>query len=258
MIQHTLLALAAEAAEYGQDGRTRPAADPLGMRGLPDRRDALDGLWRGLCDRLAAIGPRAIEGRALVVQMGLRDTRALRLLVAYGRVWHHEHKIVGVAGSGYLWGGDDPKVYKAAAEDARRRGRCYLFLSALFRRQGSAMAIAQLALDAVGHGAGEAGPPADDLAALVAAEGVRIGDVLGALIGVLSETPDGREVLQQVASEHAAVLLPASVADELARDLDAIKQRILGGRRVGADWTEGNAMGGLRRDPQPAGAGSGG
>jgi len=207
--------LASDVAAYRQGLMPRPPADPLGERQLPRRRAELDLLWDCLCLRLQAAGGDPIAGKRLVADLALMDTRALRLLVAYGRVHHREHRIVGLAGSGYLWGGDDAAIYAGAAEDARRRGRCYMYLYSLFHRQGAAVAIAQLALDAVQAGPGSA----DDLRALIAADRVSVEDVLAEMIRAVRQQPGGEDALRRVGEAHADVLLPRRVIQDLERHL---------------------------------------
>ena len=206
------------------------AGDCLGVRGLPATRTELDALVVNLLHRIQVAFPFSIKGKVLVARMGLQDTRALRLLIAYARIHWRRHEIVGVPGEGYRWGGEDPAIYKAAGNDVFRRARCYLFLASLYRRQGTATAIAQLALDAIGHAVpADQSARNDDLAALVAVEGVGVGDVLDALIGELAASAEGRQALERAGSKHASVLMPKAVVDGIVAGLDDIKRRLLGG-----------------------------
>lgn len=208
---------------------TEPApADCLGERGLPETRDALDALWRLLEDILRVASPHSIAGGTLVERLGIRDTRALRLLVAYGRIHHQQHRIVGVPGSGYVWAGELKALYRAAAADAQRRGRCYFYLVSLYKRQGIATAMAQLALDFVSERTADGVPHADDLAALAAAEGVGPADVLDALIGELAASPEGRQAIERVAARRADVLLTPEVRRGILNHLDAVRQAVAG------------------------------
>jgi hypothetical protein len=214
--------------------RTEPTipGDCLGLRGLPDTRIGLDALVADLLTRMQTSYPQSVASSSLVLNLGLDDTRALRLLIAYARIHWRRHEIVGVPGEGYRWGGEDPAIYKAAGNDVFRRARCYLFLASLYRRQGTATAIAQLALDAIGHRTGIEAyghRPNDDLAALVAAEGVGVGDVLDALIGELAASEEGRQALERAGTKHAEVLMPKAVVDDIIRGLDDMRRRLLGG-----------------------------
>jgi len=165
------LGLADRAADYGPD-RPRPAGDPLGERGLPLDRPALDALVTGLCDRLQVAGPDGVKAGMLVASLGVRDSRSLRLLVAYARVHHRRREIIGVPGDRYYWGPWVPETARREARRQERMGRCAFFTAALLRGGSSAAALAQLTLGLVRRGDG------DDLAALVEREGLTLRDLI--------------------------------------------------------------------------------
>ena len=207
----------------------RTPGDPLGQRGLPETRYGLDFLAQDLCRRLQAAGSTGIRGRQLVAELALQDTRALRLLVAYARVHKHVHQIVGVPGSRYFWGDCFEKgLYKQAIADCQRRGRCYFFIAALHGRQGTAMAAAQMVFDWFEQQVPPEARRSDDLAALVAAEGVGVADVLDAIITRLAATAEGKKALADVGQRHAQVLLPAEVLARLATKLADLREEVLG------------------------------
>ena len=185
--------LASEASDYARRDRRRPAADPIGRRGLPETREALDRLLTELCARLKSAGNRGLRGRQLAEEMGLgADTRAVRELVAYARVHKRIHQIVGVPGSRYFWGDAVPDLYVRMIRHAERCGRDWFYLAALFRRQGLGDALAQQVFDFLRPDAG------DELAALVARDGADAGDVLEALLNRLAETPAGQARLERL------------------------------------------------------------
>ena len=124
----------------------RLPADCLGMRGLPADRDALDALVTRLQRCLQSAGGRTVAGNDLVRLVGIRDRRSLRLLVAYARFRRGVFQVLGWPGGGYSWGGGDVGAYSAASRDAMRRARCYLALYALWSREGTATALAQIPL----------------------------------------------------------------------------------------------------------------
>jgi hypothetical protein len=228
--------LPATAEPYVRRRRPRAQADPLGLAGMPDTRADLDELLLDLCRRLRAAGPRGLRGRRLVEDLGLPDTRALRHLIAYGHVHHRIRQIVGVPGTGYVWGDAAPEIYRSQADAAHQMGRCHLFLSMLYRREPAATQMAQLVLDFVRHGDGDEEarasgesprPRGDELSAMMASEGVQVGDVIDALITQLSSTDDGRQVLQRVGDRHADVLIPADRL-QAARTALAELQSVLG------------------------------
>jgi hypothetical protein len=167
--------LAERLEQYEAGQFARPGGDPLGQRHLPDERRHLDWLVSDLCRRLASAGQTGLRSQQLVAELGLRDARALRLLVAYARVHHRVHQIVGVPGNRYYWGDCRPELYRQVVEDCRRRGRCYLFLASLHQRQGVAETAAGMVFDwfAADH-------PVDDLAASLAITGKAADELLRA------------------------------------------------------------------------------
>lgn len=204
------------AASYRHGRRPRSQADPIGLAGLPGDRGDLDALLVDLCRRLRAAGSVGLSGRRLADDLELPDTRCLRHLIAYGHVHHRIRQIVGVPGQGYVWGDANPELYRTQAAACHQMGRCHLFLSMLYRRRPAATQMAQLVLDFVRHGDdGSAGPgeqqrrQPDELSAMMASEGVQVGDVIDALISQLASTDDGREILRRVGDRHAEVLIPA-------------------------------------------------
>lgn len=209
--------------------------DPLGLRGLPKTLGGLDSLVEMMRWRLEVIGEVGLSGRRLVGELHLQDTRALRLLVAYARVRKRIHQIVGVPGSGYVWGDCDSTgdVYRHAMRQCRRMGRCYFYLWSLFRRKGIVAGMVQLAFDFATPP--QAGKPAEDeLAALIASEGVSVGDVVEGLVAELAKTQAGQETLATIGRKHADVLLPAETLREIAQGLDGLKAKILGAARQSA------------------------
>ena len=225
----TMNELPPHARQYCKGGRQRAPADPLGIDGFPRNRAALDFMVRQLSRLLQAGGTWA--GRLLAQRIFHADnTRNVRHLVAYARVHHHVHQIVGVAGNGYFWAEADDetgrKQLAGAVATAMRMGRCYFYIAALHRRQGTAMAAVQMVLDFMGHHA-DGGKP-DELAALVASEGATVEQFLDAFVGTLAKTDKGRAALAGVGNKHAAVLLPkdliAGVADNLVSLADRLRQ----------------------------------
>ena len=209
----------------------RRAADPIGLRGLPATRAELDNLAGELCGRLRIAGSGGIRSRQLVEELGLTDTRALRLLVAYARVHHHRHEILGVPGNRYYWGPVVPKLVSHVIADCERRARCYFFIAALHRREGTAMAAVQLMFDWFDTNVPAGSRRADDLAALTAAEGVGVSDVLDAFLERLAASTDGQKILAEAGRKHAAVLLPAELLRRLAGKLEQARAELLAAAR---------------------------
>jgi hypothetical protein len=200
--------LPATAAEYhSRKGRIRPGADPIGVGGLPDARDDLNTLLLNLCHRLVVAGGAFLLGRRIVADMALENERSLRLLVAYGRVYHHIRPIVGIYGQGYCWAdlADNPAaVYVQARGQAVATARCHLFLSTLFGRDDGAMGLIQLVFPFA------ATAPADDLAALLTAKGIGHEQVLEAMIAhCRAAGEDGVAAIRRVAARNQDVLIPA-------------------------------------------------
>ncbi len=107
------------ARPYQRGRARRKAADPIGVSGLPETRNELNGLLLELCNRLAAAGGQKVSGKRLVLDLGLRDERTLRLLMAYGHVHHRIRQLVGIEGSGYVWGDLAEGAYEQSAAIAR-------------------------------------------------------------------------------------------------------------------------------------------
>jgi len=208
--------------------RDRPKGDPIGRRGLPSGRIALDGLLARLRILLVAAGSEGIQGERLAAALELaKGTRALRALVAYGQVHHHIHQIVGVPGKGYFWGDCVEGLYKRMARSCEKFGRDYFYKGALMKRQGLAMATVQMVFNFMEHEVPAARRFNDDLAALVASEGVTVADVMNAMVGSLRETPEGRAVLADVGRKHADVLVAAETLERLGEELEKIRNELL-------------------------------
>jgi len=212
--------LADQASQYKScKGPTRPAADPIGLAGLPDTRKDLNALLMDLCRRLVTAGGPIVRGDRLVAAMSLDNSRALRLLVAYGRVHHHIRPIVGIYGQGYCWAdlADNPaEVYALARGQAIETAKCHLFLSTLFSRADDAMGLVQLVFPFAKIDA----PGSDDLAALLAAKGIDREQVLEAMIAHCRAAGDeGIAAIRRVAARHQDVMIPG---DRLA----AIRQNL--------------------------------
>jgi len=217
--------LSATASAYDKGTMRRPQADPLGYRKLPADRDRLNNMAEELCDRLATALGDGLTSRRLVVELGLESARALRLLVAYCRVWGGVHQIVGIPGDRYYWGDAKPGAYQQMISDCTRRGRCYLFIAALHRRQGVAMATAQMVFDWFAE-TKVSRELNDDLAALTAAEGVKIGDVFSAFCEIMSRSDEGRTALADAGKRHASLFMPATLQQQLLANLDAVRASI--------------------------------
>jgi len=207
----------------------RAPADPLGMRGLPEDREALDETLRDLCRRLIAAKGEFLGGGYLAGSMRLTDTRTLRLLVAYGRVHHRIREIVSMPGEGYCWGAFRPELYDAGAAQFRRMGLCYLFSAGLLRRKAPVVELAQLALDFVkqSRGPDQATTPFDEFDAWMAGEDISAGDVLDAMIKAFGATEDGRAALRYVGHKHASLLLPPETRRQLIDQLDGVRRQLV-------------------------------
>lgn len=226
--------LATHAGIYGHERCPRPPADPIGLRGLPTFREDLDRLVTSLCARLEAAGSNGVRGKQLVEELRLRDARALRLLVAYTRVHQHNRNIVGVPGCRYYWAPAVPRLVAKMIRDARWRARCYFLIAAVLEGHGVASSMVQLMFDFMSVNVPAEKRRADDLAALMAAEGVTPEIFLDTFVGRLAETDEGKKALAGVGTKHAAVLLPAETLKRLAGKLDELKADLLAaGRRAG-------------------------
>jgi|GEM_PF-2642507 len=217
--------LAAHADAYAPGKkRARPSADPVGLYNLPEDRDGINRLLIELCCRLAVAGGQVIKGSRLVADLGLENDRALRLLIAYGRVHHHVRPIVGVYGGGYCWAdlADNPtEFYELARAQARQTAKCHLFLCTLFARGDGAMGLIQTVFPF----AKATAPGGDDLAALLTAKGIDHEQVLEAMIAHCRQAgPDGLAAIRRVASRNQDVMISA---DRLARIRHRLEQALL-------------------------------
>lgn len=217
----TRRALPASAGEYATHADRVPA-DPIGLRGLPDDRRGLDALVVDLCRLLRGARQAGLTGRSVARALGLTGTRAVRMLASYARVHQARREVLGMPGSGYYWGPLVPDLRVHMIGHSRRMGRCWLFLSALYRRGGVASTVAQLAFDFMGADNGAA----DELAAMVQAEGTTIGDVLEHLVTRMKRTPQGRAALAETAARHGDVLLPTGIRADLMRAAEQIRNTL--------------------------------
>lgn len=208
--------LASRASAYAADGKRRPAADPIGMSGLPDTRSGLNGLLLELCERLASAGGRDLAGKRLVEELRLRDTRCLRLLVAYGHVHHRLRQIVGTPGSGYCWGDLRPESYGDMAAASRRMGLCFLFNASLYSRRPAAIEMAQLTLDLAERSTGaKPTEKTDELTGWLTLEGATHTDLIEAMVELFAKTQTGREALQNAGRNHPGAFFSARSIREI-------------------------------------------
>jgi hypothetical protein len=209
--------LLAQCADDYEDGE-RPAADPIGCRGLPATRGGIDRLLISLCERLIALGGGMIKGKQLATELRLPCTRSLRQLVAYGHVHHRLREIVGMPGEGYVWGPMRPGIYEVIAGNARKMGRCFFFNSTLYKKGRTAIEAAQLLLDFVGDAQPSQDRHGDELAAMVRAEGVTVEDVLSAVFEAITKSEAGKATLARLGNKHRRYLLSeADLADTEAQ-----------------------------------------
>jgi len=211
--------------------RARAAADPIGMRRLPDDRAALNDLLLDLCCRLVAAQGVMMDGRRIVSDLQLSGTRALRLLVAYGHVHHRIRQIVGTPGEGYAWGDFDPTLLPRMAAHARRMGRCWFFNATLYGSKPPAVEAAQLLMEFVGD-AGASHGRQDELSALMAVEGVGIEQVLSVVMEALSQTQPGQEALARLGKRHHQVLLPSETISRIEQGLEGVLADLRGARQA--------------------------
>ena len=182
-------------------------------RGLPSSDAEVAGLVRELAARLRAAAPGIISGGRLAEALALPDTRALRGLVAYARFGHGIREIVGIPGRGYLWAGGDKAVLQAQSDLADRMGRCWFAISAQAAEGGAEIAMAEQLLrwfPAALERAGGPGPPADDLADVMARDRATGGGLLDRLLQHMTAHRDvyGAD-LERVVSRHGAILVRA-------------------------------------------------
>ncbi len=210
------VAAAYNRSRTSRKGRKRRAgADPIGVGGLPPTRAELNAKLRELCNRLAAAGGKFVGAKRLIGELGLKDTRTLRLLMAYGRVHHRIRELVGVEGVGYCWAGGPaapPNVYGQAAAIARRKGLCSMFLASLYGKTPAAVAMAQMALEFSG---GLEGLGCDELDAWMAGENVTPAKLIEAFVDVFAATDDGRAALAAAARKRPGLFLDAKAAEKL-------------------------------------------
>ena len=219
-------ALAVHARQYATGRMPRPQADPLGSYGLPAERHDLDALVGEFANEVKVAGVGGIRGSLLARLLGLKDTCQLRALVAYARVHHRMHQIVGAPGRGYFWGDCAPLLYSQAIRDATRRGRCYLFIAALHKRLGPAVAAAQMVLEFMNHGVAAADRHDDELAAMVAAEGTTTADLLEAIIEMLAASDEGRAALAAAGQRHVELLISQDTLAGIVGEVDALRGKL--------------------------------
>lgn len=183
-------------------------------------------LAREICGRIEAAGARGIGGKRLARDMGLKNDRQVRKVVSWARVHDHRHEIIGIPGSGYFWGPLlPPGKIRQIINYSRRMGRCWFYISSLLKREGTAMAAVQMALDFVEHRPGDG---ADDLAALVVSQGITVADIMDAFMTELSRTEAGRAALAAAGEKHADLLMPQKLQGELIALMERAKGLILG------------------------------
>ena len=133
---------------------------------------------------------------------------------------------------GYFWApcvSDDFRKHVAAING--RMGRCFFYLRSLIQRKGIAMAAVQTVFDWVERPTDS--KQNDDLAALVAAEGITMTDVFESMVTRLGETEEGKKVLQTVGTKHAELLVPRDVLDDALAAVDGARMSLLAIRQAG-------------------------
>jgi hypothetical protein len=229
----TTWVLADSEREYSSGAMRRPPADPLGMRGLPAERMWLDALAAEMSRRVESMGGRPLTGRRLATELAeyaagtagmppcCLDTRSVRLLTRYVHVHLGDARVVGIPGSGYYWGPAAPGVVARAIADSRRRGRSAFYRASILHGSGTPAALAQLVFDFMG--AGQAGDRQidDELAALVAVQGVTMADAMSAMVERMAGTDAGRRALAEIGRRHADVLVPAEALTAIQASLEA-------------------------------------
>ena len=222
--------LPASASEITRGLCGRYPADPIGMGPIPSERSSLDFLVEKLCKYLKNLNGSTVNGKHLSLELFNEvNTRALRLLVAYARVYHHIKEIVGVPGSGYAWANlqteRGQKLLTQAILQAKQMGRCFFFIAANHKHDSTAMTAAQMVFDWFkSGGAISKDEPGDELSALVNSQGIGVADMLEALVELMGETPDGREALYKVGERHGDLLLPRGVAKQLKAAADEMSR----------------------------------
>jgi len=237
-LERTTIQLPDRAAAYTGRGRIkRIQADPLGLAGFPDTRAALNGMVTMLCRELVMAGGEARVGAELSRELFATDeTRPVRHLVAYARVHRRVHQIVGIPGAGYVWA--DPatetgrQILGSAVDTATRMARCFLFIAALHRRRGVAIAVVQMLFDFMQHNVPADQRRSDDLAAMFAAEGVGIAGILDAFIGELAQTAEGKATLAAAGAKHAQYLITAEAHEQLLAQVDAAASQLASVRQA--------------------------
>ena len=158
----------ADRAEFYAADWPRPPCDPIGLRGLPTSRDALDATVADLVSRIRSARERGVSGAHLAREMALSGPRAIRALVQYAQVYHRESRVIGMPGHGYYWGHSRPDLYRQVIAECRRRARSAFARASLLQFAG-APGLHQLVLDFLAPDPGP-GEPADELSALLAAD----------------------------------------------------------------------------------------
>ncbi len=214
--------LARHAGEYTGGRGHRPAADPIGRGGLPHDRDGLNALLLNLCERLASAGGKDLGGKQLIEELGLVDTRSLRLLVAYGHVHHRLRQIVGTPGSGYCWGDLRPEIYNDMAASSRRMGLCFLFLASLYSRRPAAIEMAQLTLDLAEQSTGEKiGDGTDELTAWMVTEGATHADLIESMVDLFAGSEAGLAALRNAGRNHPGAFFDERALQEIETQLQS-------------------------------------
>lgn len=226
-----------DAAQYNR-GLTRAPADPLGLPSFPQFRTELDAMAGRLCDRLKDSYRQWVGGDLLSREMfGQSCTRTLRLLVAYARVHLKIVEIIGKPPCGYIYAEQNTDWGEVLLADAVERatvmGRSWLYIAGLHRRKGAAMAAAQMVFDWVQHHVPDDQRRTDELAAMFAAEGVGIGEILDAMASRLTTSDEGKRTLADFGQRHAQYLMTPEMqhslvdqAEQLARQAADLQHTI--------------------------------
>jgi len=129
-------------------------------------------------------------------------------------------------GSGYFWGPSSPDEVRHVIQLASRMARCWFYIAALHKREGTAMAAVQMVFNFMEAHRPDDPRQADDLAALVASEGTSVADFLHAFVARLATTDHGRRVLADVGRRHADVLVPADLLATVKHQVNAALDRL--------------------------------